>query len=189
MLILKMDEGKHLTITKDGFTFEGENNAEKISVILPKFINGHDLKECIVDLNIAHQDNIGDIVEITPLLKEFNGEFYSCEVDITNKVTFQAGNVQLWIKIINSASEMIAKSNPVKYTIRLHIDIDEIIPEQQLSLLDEWEIRMDTMLKQIQEIESSLTKITDHLEKEVYSLQEYIEPLKQGVVLLAKRVE
>ena len=45
MLVLKMSEDRNLMITKRGNSYQDENNAENIKIILPKILNEIDLKK------------------------------------------------------------------------------------------------------------------------------------------------
>ena len=146
-MILKMSEDKNLTITKSGNTYEDENNAEIIKVLLPRIINNNDLTECIVHLCILNQDGLGDEMNISSALKEYSNNLYVADVSITNKITYKSGQIQFWIKILNTKNELVAKTNIVSYRIKEHKDIEDYIPEQNLTLLDDFSIRMEQSLE------------------------------------------
>ena len=44
-MVLKMSKDKTLVITKSGTTYKNEHNAETIKIIVPKLIDGTDLKQ------------------------------------------------------------------------------------------------------------------------------------------------
>ena len=179
-----MDSNKHLLVTKRGNTYEDENKAEQIKIILPKIINNHNLIDCIVNLNVIDSENVGDVIDITSLLLEYSDNFYFAEIPMTNTLTYASGNIKIWIKVIDADSNMIAKSGIATYSINSHIDIEETIPEKSLSLLDEWQIKMDNVLKQVQDIADGISFNAEILEKQINDLQEFVEPLKQGEVFL-----
>ena len=105
---------------------------------------------------------------------------------MTNTLTYASGNIQFWIKVIDVDSNMIAKSGIATYSINSHIDIEETIPEKSLSLLDECQIKMDNVLKQVQDIADGISFNAEILEKQINDLQEFVEPLKQGEVFLVQ---
>ena len=143
MPTLKMTEDKILTITKAGNTYEDENNAEIIKVLLPRQVNGNDLSDCVIHLCVLNQENLGDEINISTNLKEYNDDLYVADINITNNITYKSGQIQLWIKVLNSDNQMVAKTNPIIYQIKKHLDIKDYIPEQNLSLLDDFSLRME----------------------------------------------
>lgn len=158
-----MSEDKNLIITKTGNTYEDENNAEVIRVLLPHQINGNDLSKCVIHLCILNQDKLGDEINISTNLQGYNNDLYIADIDLTNKFTYTSGEIQLWIKVFNQENEMVAKTNPINYQIKKHLDIEDYIPEQQLSLLDDFSIRMEQSLEKtkglINDVESIKEKI------------------------------
>lgn len=149
MLILKMSKDKNLTITKLGNTYQDENKAESIRILLPRTIKNNDLTECIVHLCVINQENVGDEINISSILQEHNENIYFADIDITNKLTYKDGKIELWIKVINSDGGMVAKTNIITYQIKKHKDIEGYIPEQQLSLLDDFSFRMENAVDSV----------------------------------------
>ena len=101
-MILKVSKDKILTITQMGNTYEDENNAEIIKILLPQMINDNDITGCVVHLCMINQDDVGDEINITSALKEYNDNLYVANIDVTNKITYKSGQVRFWIKILLS---------------------------------------------------------------------------------------
>ena len=115
MLILKMNDKKQLFITKYGNTFEGENNAESITVIVPKMLNEIEMVKCACYFNVLSTNSLDQLlyqktINISPILKDYNNFYLSCEIDISKELTQKAGQVKFWIKVTNADNEMIAKT-------------------------------------------------------------------------------
>lgn len=157
-----MSEDKNLIITKSGNTYEDENNAETIKILVPRQINGNDLGECIIHLCVLNQDNLGDEINISKCLQDYGDNLYVANIDITNKITYKTGEIQLWIKILNSDNQMVAKTNPVTYQIKEHFDIKDYIPESKLSLLDDFSIRMEDAVDAAEEAVSKPPLASDN---------------------------
>lgn len=170
-----MDNDKSLRITKNSNNFKGENNAENIKILLPIMVNSCNTKDCSIYLNIVNQDEEGNILDITPLLTVYNDYSYQFNLQMSNMFTYKAGKVQLWIKIINAEKEMVAKSSIVTLTIKPHIDAEEIIPEQQLSVLESLTIQV-----------SALKDAMDSFWESLENIQTYINALSENTILTAK---
>ena len=115
---------------------------------------------------MLNQDGAGDEINITSALSEHDNSFYVFNVDVTNKITYKNGHVKFWIKILKPDNEMVAKTNTVNHQIKDHIDIEDYIPEQELSLLDDFSIRMEQSLVKTEET----MKIVDDLKQKVDNL-------------------
>ena len=168
-MILNMDKDKTLRVTKYSNNYEGENNAENIKILLPIMINGCDIKDCSIYLNFINQDEVGNILDLTPLLMTYNDCLYQFNLQMSNMFTYKAGKIQLWLKIINAKNEMVAKSSVATLTIKPHIETEEIIPEQQLSALE------------------SLTIQIGALQENLTNIQEYINVLRENTLLAIKQ--
>lgn len=179
-----MSDDKTLTITKYGNTYEDENYAEVIRILLPHELNSHSLKECTIELNLINQDNVGDVYDISDTLTEYDDELYMSNIPMSNAFTYKSGKIQMWIKIINLSTNMIAKTNIVSYNIRPHIDIEGTIPQQSLSLLDEWVLKMNEILQETKESINSFSGEIQGLSKNIKDMNDYISELKKGSVLL-----
>lgn len=167
LIILNVSESRDLNIISRGSTYENENNAEKIRIIFPEEINSHNISDCVVNLNIINQNGEGDIIDITPLLTNYSKGGYYCEIDVSNKITHIPGRILMWFEIINTEYNMVAKTGIVGHIIKEHSDAVDIIPEQSISLLDDLQMKMESVISDIADI------------------QGYVNTLKQGVVLLA----
>ena len=167
MLVLKMSEDRNLMITKRGNSYQDENNAENIKIILPKILNEIDLKNCDVYLCFANQNGVGDTIKITDGLVDYKENHYVTYVPILQTFTYMPGTIQMWVKILYTPSKMNAKSNEVTYTIKAHRDVEGNMPEHQMSIIDDLVTKMDETSGKVDEID------------------DYVSELQKGVVLLA----
>ncbi len=167
-MVLKMSKDKTLIVTKHGNTYEDENNAESIKIYLAKFINNIDLKKCSILLGFINQEGLGDQYELTEYLAEYSNDYYVVEKPMGQIFTYEPGNIEMWIKILYSPNEMIAKTNEVIYTIKPHKEIDGMIPEQEMSFID------------------SLTMKLDEVTAKVEDIDEYVSELQEGEVMLVQ---
>lgn len=174
-MVLKMSKDKTLIITKSGNTYEDENNAESLKIILPKSLNGNDLKDCYVYLSFINQQGLGNVSDITKYIAEYSNECYVIEVPLYQMFTYVPGNIEMWIKVLHSPTQMVAKTNSVSYMIKAHKEIEGTIPEQEMSIIDNLVMKMDSTAIKVDEISG---KVED--------IDEYVSELQEGEVLLVQ---
>ena len=173
-MILKMFNDKVLQITKNSDNYKGENNAENIKILLPKFFKDCDTRECTIYLNILNQDSAGNVFDVTSSLAEYNDELYQCNLLMSNMFTYKEGNIKLWIEIINSEKDMVAKSSIVCLVVLPHINVEEVIPEQDLSVLEDLTIQIGSLSDEIKSLQENLD-----------SIQAYIDNIRNHTLLAA----
>lgn len=175
MPTLKMSANKTLTITKSGNTYQDENNAETIKIILPKAINSIDLKDCYIYLSFINQQGLGNVSDIREYLNDYSDNYYVIEVPMYQMFTYEPGNVEMWVKVLHSPTEMVAKTNEVVYTIKPHKEIEGTIPEQEMSIIDSLSMKLDATAIKVDEVSGKVEEIDD-----------YVSELQQGEVLLVQ---
>lgn len=175
MPTLKMSANKTLTITKSGNTYQDENNAETIKIILPKAINSIDLKDCYIYLSFINQQGLGNVSDLTEYITEYSDTYYVIEVPVYQMFTYEPGNIEMWIKVLHSPTEMVAKTNEIIYTIKPHKEIEGTIPEQEMSIIDSLTMKLDATTIKVDEVSGRVEEIDD-----------YVSELQQGEVLLVQ---
>ena len=163
-MVMKVSSDKHLSITKGGNTYAGENKAEIIKILLSKQINGIDIKDSRVWLSFINSCNEGQTLDLTSLIQDFSDAYHCVEIPMYNIFTGVDGEIQFWIRIVNTETKMIAKTNLVTHLIQPHKEVEAGLSEQDASILENLVLKVD-------------------------EINEYIERLQEGVVLLAEKEE
>ena len=161
MPVLKMSKDKTLTVTKSGNTYQDENNAETIKIILPKAINSIDLKDCYIYLSFINQKGLGNVSDLTEYVKGYSEDYYVVEVPMYQMFTYEPGTIEMWIKVLHSPTQMVAKTNEVTYTIKPHKEIEGTIPEQEMSIIDGLVIKLDSTAIKVDEVSGRVQDIID----------------------------
>ena len=161
MPVLKMSKDKTLTVTKSGNTYQDENNAETIKIILPKVINSIDLKDCYIYLSFINQQGLGNVNDLTEYVTEYSDDYYVIEVPMYQMFTYEPGTIEMWIKVLHSPTEMVAKTNEVTYTIKPHKEIEGTIPEQEMSIIDGLVMKLDSTAIKVDEVSGRVQDIVD----------------------------
>ena len=175
MPTLRMSQNKILTITVQGNTYQDENNAETIKIILPKVINSIDLKDCYIYLSFINQQGLGNVSDLTKYITDYSDDYYVIEVPMYQMFTYEPGTIEVWIKVLHSPTQMVAKTNEVTYTIKPHKEIEGTIPKQEMSIIDNLVIKMDSTAIKVDEVSGKVEEIDD-----------YVSELQQGEVLLVQ---
>lgn len=136
MIVLKMMENRTLVITKADTIYQDENNAEILKIILPKTLNNIDLRDCDILLGFVNQSNLGNVCDLTPYLSDYSSNRYVVQVPMYQMFTYEPGVIEMWIKILHSPTEMVAKTNSVSHVVVAHRDAEGVIPEQEMSVVD-----------------------------------------------------
>lgn len=156
-----MSKDKTLTITKSGNTYQDENNAEIIKIILPKAINSIDIKDCYIYLSFINQQGLGNVSDLTEYVTEYSDDYYVIEVPMYQMFTYEPGMIEMWIKVLHSPTQMVAKTNEVTYTIKPHKEIDGTIPEQEMSIIDGLVMKLDSTAIKVDEVSGRVQDIVD----------------------------
>lgn len=156
-----MSKDKTLTVTKSGNTYQDENNAETIKIILPKVINSIDLKDCYIYLSFINQQGLGNVSDLTKYVTEYSDDYYVIEVPMYQMFTYEPGMIEMWIKVLHPPTQMVAKTNEVTYTIKPHKEIDGTIPEQEMSIIDGLVMKLDSTAIKVDEVSGRVQDIVD----------------------------
>ena len=154
-----MSKDKTLTVTKSGNTYQDENNAETIKIILPKVINSIDLKDCYIYLSFINQQGLGNVSDLTEYVTDYSEDYYVIEVPMYQMFTYEPGTIEMWIKVLHSPTQMVAKTNEVVYTIKPHKEIEGTIPEQEMSIIDGLVIKLDSTAIKVDEVSGRVQDI------------------------------
>ncbi len=156
-----MSKDKTLVITKSGNTYQDENNAETIKIILPKEINSIDLKDCYIYLSFINQQGVGNVSDLTEYVTDYLEDYYVIDVPMYQMFTYEPGTVEMWIKVLHTPTKMVAKTNEVTYTIKPHKEIEGTIPEQEMSIIDGLVMKLDSTAIKVDEVIGRVQDIID----------------------------
>lgn len=144
-----MQSNKRLIARNVSRNFEGENEFEDITIYLPFKYDGEDIQSYIIQLNIINKDNVGDVITLAnPTIYK---DRYKYEFPIPLKWTAVPGKITFWLEFLRN-DKIVGYTNEVCAMIFDTREITDYIPEQSLSLLDEWTLKMSSLNQDIKEI-------------------------------------
>ena len=112
-----MSKDKTLMMTVPSTTYKDEHNAETIKIIIPKQIDGKDTKLYSIWLSFINEEKLGKAIDVSEFLTDYSSSYYSIEFPMDNIFTYVAGEVKIWLKLLDAQTEMISEcdySHPSK---------------------------------------------------------------------------
>lgn len=135
MVTLLLRPDKHLYVTSSNSNFQGEDNFETLKIISANAVSGHDLLTCNVECHIINPSNEGDIIQLTFIQEDDKLAAY---IPLSNKYTSVKGSLTVFLKMFDKCNNSIGYTNEVNFEIRYHPDITKYIPDEQLTLIDQY---------------------------------------------------
>lgn len=160
-MILKMSNNKTLMITMASTTYKDEHNAETIKIIVPKQIDNRDLKQCSIWLCFINEEKLGKAIDMSEFLVDYSSSYYYIEIPMDNIFTYIAGEVKIWLKILDSQTGMVDYTNHVTKYICNHPneDLEGEITEQERSVLESLALKLDATTIQLGEVTARVEDI------------------------------
>ena len=160
-MVLKMSKDKTLIMTVPSTTYKDEHNAETIEIIMPKQIDNNDLKQCSVWLCFINEEKLGKGIDISKFLTDYSSSSYCVEIPMDNIFTYVTGEVKIWLKLLDSQTGMVDKTNYVVKHIHKHPDeeLEGEITEQERSVLESLALKLESNSIQLGEVTAKIEDI------------------------------
>lgn len=160
-MILKMSKDKTLIVTVPSTTYKDEHNAETIKIIMPKQVDNKDLKQCSIWLCFINEEKLGKAIDISEFLTDYSPSNYYVEFPMDNIFTYVAGEVKIWLKLLDGQTEMVDKTNYVIKHICKHPDeeLEGEVTEQERSVLESLALKLDATSIQLGEVTAKVEDI------------------------------
>ena len=160
-MILKMSKDKTLIMTVSSTTYKDEHNAETIKIIMPKQVDNRDLKQCSIWLCFINEERLGKAIDVSEFLTDYSPSNYYVEFPMDNIFTYVAGEVKIWLKLLDGQTEMVDKTNYVVKHICKHPDeeLEGEVTEQERSVLESLALKLDATSIQLGEVTAKVEDI------------------------------
>ena len=148
-------------MTVSSTTYKDEHNAETIKIIMPKQIDNKDLNQCSVWLCFINEEKLGKAIDISEFLTDYSTSHYYVEFPMDNIFTYIAGEVKIWLKLLDGQTEMVDKTNYVIKHIHEHPDeeLEGEITEQERSVLESLTLKLDSTSIRLGEVTAKVENI------------------------------
>ena len=176
-MVLKMSKDKALMMTVPSTTYKDEHNAETIKIIMPKQIDNKDANLYSIWLCFINEEKLGKAIDVLGFFKDYSSSYYSIEFPMDNIFTYVAGELKIWLKLLDSQTGMVDYTNPITKYICNHPneELEGEITEQERSVLESLALKLDATSIQLGEVTAKVEDIDD-----------YVSELQQGEVLLVQ---
>lgn len=160
-MVIKMSKDKSLIMTVSSPTYKDEHNAETIKIIMPKQIDDKDLKQCSLWLCFINEEKLGKAIDVSEFLTNYSSSHYYIELPMDNIFTYIAGEVKIWLKLLDGQTGMVDYTNPVIKHIYNHPneDLEGEITEQERSVLESLALKLDATSIQLGEVSAKVEDI------------------------------
>lgn len=157
MNILKLDSDKHLSITSSSFV-QSLDDFELLRIYISQTILETDISNYSFRVNIINKEISGAVIDlINPVVYK---SYYKYEIALPGEITSSAQELKVWIEF--SKGSRLAQTNSVDIYVDEYKNIENYMTEQQ---------------------KNTISDLTNRLS----NAENYIEELKQGVILLGKK--
>lgn len=183
-----MGEDKTLTRSEMPTIFEGENNADKIQILLPESYNEINIRDCTVTFNWLQTGtenegkNNGNIKVLTFEEDLYNDRYLQSILPITITETANVGQIEIYLVLTKPDNTLLMKTNMSTMEIKRHKEITDYVPDEQISLLGDYLIRMQQMqntcdiaLQQVSATSTILLQLAQDMETKIRNFEQKLE--------------
>lgn len=145
MILITINEYKRINEVRNMDIFEGENVIDCLHVDISKTIGKLNVTGFSFFFDYINEDGICNVIQLNEFAVASENENYlSFEYPITNDITALYGKIKYWIRIIDASSQLVAKTAEREIIVKEHTELSDYISTQTLTLLDQWQVYMDT---------------------------------------------
>ena len=146
MYTIKMNADKSLVTTVRSTIYQGECDADTLTILIPRIFNNQDLSKYSFFLRYILPDGTGVSEEMIMDTEPYKNH-YRFRLNISSKITSLCGQVELWITILDISQNIILKSGNTYLNIFPTKDITQYLPAEKADQLDKLEIEVQKLLK------------------------------------------
>lgn len=148
MVFLYFRNDKRLILTRTTDTYVNENKFETIKIICEKVIDGYNIENTTVQLNVIppHGQAV-DIINLDLTQDENVDSRLSTEIKIPIEYLQMSGDLKFQIKVYDN--EVIGKSNIALFEIVNTVEVENFLSDNQLTMLDQYVTRFENITSEL----------------------------------------
>lgn len=147
MYAIKLTEDKVLETTVFSTIYRGEKDADVLVFLIPKTYGEVSLANCTVLLRYILPNGTGVSEKLAMYPLPYNKEYYQFKLGVDSRFTDKAGDIELWLTVIDMADEVVLKTGSTVVTITPCKEIDDYLPPSSLGQLDQMALKLEKMQK------------------------------------------
>ena len=148
MVFLYFRNDKRLILTRTTDTYVNENKFEIIKITCEKVIDGYNIENTTVQLNVIppHGQAV-DIINLDLIQDENVDSRLSTEIKIPIEYLQMSGDLKFQIKVYDN--EIIGKSNIALFEIVNTVEVENFLSDNQLTMLDQYVTRFENIASEL----------------------------------------
>lgn len=148
MVFLYFRNDKRLILTRTTDTYVNENKFETIKIICERVIDGYNIENTTVQLNVIppHGQAV-DIINLDLTQDENVDSRLSTEIKIPIEYLQMSGDLKFQIKVYDN--EVIGKSNIALFEIVNTVEVENFLSDNQLTMLDQYVTRFENIASEL----------------------------------------
>lgn len=148
LVFLYFRNDKRLILTRTTDTYVNENKFEIIKITCEKVIDGYNIENTTVQLNVIppHGQAV-DIINLDLIQDENVDSRLSTEIKIPIEYLQMSGDLKFQIKVYDN--EIIGKSNIALFEIVNTVEVENFLSDNQLTMLDQYVTRFENIASEL----------------------------------------
>lgn len=147
MYAIKLESDKSLVTTVCSTIYQGEKKADTLVFLLPKTYDAINLADCTLLLRYILPDGTGQTEELLMHPIPHNESYNQYLLDISTRFTEQAGEIELWLTLVDFNSDVVLESGTAIVTVHEVRSIEDYLPSEELSLIDRLAAKVNDLEK------------------------------------------
>lgn len=160
MYTITMLNNKQLVSSYNASIYQGENNADEILFLIPVTYNHINLSKMSTHLHVIDTTNIEDIIPVEFELDLSAETYLQYKFDVTQKVTYQDGQICFWFEFIDAENNVLLKSGDCYVSINATRLSGSAINGGQLTIIQKLQSDVDMMMSMIKEIKITCEELS-----------------------------
>ena len=124
MYVIKMENGRSLTTTICSTIYQGDRKLDTLVFVVPRTVEDVNIADCDVVLQYVMPNGEGRIEELEMYPIPYNQDYYQFKLSVSGRFTEQAGNIVLWLLVIDRHQGVLFRTGTAEVKISEHLDID-----------------------------------------------------------------
>ena len=140
----KINPDKSISVSSGSPNYQGENITNSLRFLIPPNLNGIDIANATIELNIINSLKAGNIYPLTIDTVPYNDTLLSYTYEITTLFTNNPDTYSYWLTITSSENEVL-KTATSTFVVQDKPQSTSVIPESEQDLIDNIIYRIEVL--------------------------------------------
>ena len=140
----KINPDKSISVSSGSPNYQGENITNSLRFLIPPDLNGIDIANATIELNIINSLKSGNIYPLTVDIVPYNDNLLSYTFEITTLFTNNPDTYSYWLTITSNENEVL-KTATSTFVVQDKPQSTSIIPDSEQDLIDNIVYRIEVL--------------------------------------------